>query len=128
MAGYFCIVLHTPKTARRAGLKRGQQTMLVHRLVAKMFLGVESNDTIVHHKNGLPSDNRVENLQPTTIKDHNVLHNQKYPTEKLCVVCGGAFTPEVTKRKRQQACGPTCKSILLKQRWVERRQQRLPGM
>lgn len=42
----------------------------IHRLVAKAFIPNPENYTVVGHKNNIKSDNRVENLYWTTIKDN----------------------------------------------------------
>lgn len=44
----------------------------IHRLVAETFIGVPENMT-VNHKNGIKSDNRLENLEVLSIKD-NIQH------------------------------------------------------
>lgn len=47
-----------------------------HRLVMESYLGVKlPSSLIVHHKNEIPSDNRVENLQVMTISEHRIIHN-----------------------------------------------------
>lgn len=48
-------------------------TYYVHRLVASAFISIPQNATCVNHKNGKPSDNRVENLEWVTHAE-NVRH------------------------------------------------------
>ncbi len=40
-------------------------------------------------------------------------HKQKHPVSKACAVCGGSFTPQATKRARQQTCGWSCRNALI---------------
>jgi len=45
----------------------------VHRVIASAFLTKTNTDDVVNHKNGIKTDNRVENLEWCTQK-HNVQH------------------------------------------------------
>ena len=53
-----------------------------HRVVAEHILGRQLRpDEVVHHKNGVKTDNRVENLRVMKRKEHSKLH-RKYRAKK----------------------------------------------
>lgn len=50
----------------------------VHRLLAISEYGVEKvKDKHIHHKNGIPWDNRPENIEPLEPEEHHSLHSQE---------------------------------------------------
>jgi len=47
----------------------------VHRLLAVSEWGIEAvKGKVIHHKNRVPWDNRVQNLMPVTVGEHNRIH------------------------------------------------------
>lgn len=93
---------------------------LVHRLVAAAFIGdVEGKQ--VHHINMVIDDNRVENLQICTVKEHMTIHKTKHPKFRTCVICGKIFEPKPTKRNRTKTCSSECASILIKREAAKRK-------
>lgn len=90
--------------------KQLSDNRLEHRVIMEEALGFKiSNEFVVHHINGNKKDNRLENLAVMTHKAHNILHNQKYPLSKQCIVCGKEFIPSGTKRNRARVCSIECK-------------------
>jgi hypothetical protein len=62
----------------------------------------------VHHINGDPLDNRIENLIVLNVNKHLRLHKQVFPDGKVCVLCGNPFQVNPRKRKRNKCCSPEC--------------------
>ena len=54
----------------------GRKRMYVHRLVAMAFLDNTGRKPVVNHKNGSPSDNRVDNLEWATYGE-NIAHGYR---------------------------------------------------
>lgn len=65
--GYHIVVLSTDT---------GSRNILVHRLVAEAFIPNPNNHPIINHKNEIPSDNRVENLEWCTYTHNNNYGNR----------------------------------------------------
>jgi len=55
---------------------KGNHNKLLHRLIFEDFYGIEiPNGFVVHHKNGIKTDNCILNLQLVSLKEHSKLHN-----------------------------------------------------
>ena len=76
------ILLHVPTHPNAS--KRGY--VMEHRLVMEQHLGRLLLPTeVVHHKNGIPGDNRIENLEVMTKRQHDRL--PKPPPKNYAVRC-----------------------------------------
>jgi hypothetical protein len=68
--GYRCVVF-----------KRRGKNFLIHRLVLSAFVRPAEGKEIANHKNGVRSDNRIENLEWTSQSD-NIKHAHRMPSRK----------------------------------------------
>jgi hypothetical protein len=104
------------KQAKLNGKKK-----LAHRLVVERHLGRALLSTeLVHHVNGDKRDNRIENLQVVSAKEHSAHHLQKHPILKVCEVCAAVFEPHPTKRARKRSCSKACRYELIRRAQIGR--------
>lgn len=70
--GYICIYFPDHPNSTKDGY------IMEHILVAECLLGRHLNrEEVVHHKNGVRDDNRKENLEVMTFKEHAAYHMKK---------------------------------------------------
>lgn len=68
--GYYKARLHTPLSKH----KDGRKPYFQHRIIAMFYLDDYSNELQVNHKNGIKTDNRLENLEMVTCRE-NIKHS-----------------------------------------------------
>lgn len=89
-----------------------RKTVYKHRAVMERKLGrTLGRFELVHHKNEDRSDNRLDNLELTTPKEHSRHHMLIHPISKACVLCGTTFTPLPSHRPRDLTCSWACRKL-----------------
>jgi len=74
---------------------------------------------VIHHKNGIPFDDKLDNLELLKNRDHKLLHIKINPPQRttwktfICQYCGKEFYTEIRKDRNQLHCSLKC-------RWADR--------
>jgi predicted nucleic acid-binding Zn ribbon protein len=90
-------------------LFRDGKKVRAHRWLMEQKIGRKLlPDEQIHHRDGNPLNNSLENLEVIDHLTHMRLHKQIYPDEKQCVVCGSAFIVNPRKRRRNKTCSQKC--------------------
>ena len=98
----------SPHTRTRL-VNRDGRKVREHRWIMEQHLGRKlSSREHVHHKNGNPLDNRLENLEVLDQRQHMRLHKVKPLSEQPCAECGEPFLGTGKHRHRQKCCSPEC--------------------
>lgn len=86
---------------------------LEHRWIMEQHIGrILTTDEVVHHKNGVKTDNRLENLEIIDRAKHTKLHLKQQPIERICVVCSNNFTKSSRfNYKIVKTCSSKCRRI-----------------
>lgn len=114
-----------PLKARYRKTQVAGRTVNIHRHVMEQHLGrALSRAEVVHHKNHDRYDNRIENLEVLSHREHAQHHVRKHPNEKACAMCARTFTPAPTKRARQVTCSRYCLSLRSTEHSLEREKRR----
>lgn len=79
---------------------------LLHRVIWEHYNGKIPSDCVIHHKDGNPLNNNIENLECIPGRDHlskyhDGTHRYKNAKERLCLNCGEGF---LAKTKRSRYC------------------------
>ena len=98
----------SPHTRTRLLYRNGKKVR-AHRWIMEQHIGRKLlPEEHVHHKDGNPLNNDINNLEIIDHKSHMVIHKQKYPNKKTCENCCKEYIANPRRRKRQKCCSKEC--------------------
>jgi len=115
----------------------GKAGIREHRYFMEQYLGRELTRTeVIHHINGVKTDNRIENLKICSNSEHGTEHARIYIEEKKCTNCGetkklSEFHYRLnrpTYKKRRRFYDSWCKKCVVDRKREWRRKKRLLGL
>jgi len=90
-----------------------------HRLLALLEYGMdEIEDKVVHHENGIPWDNRVENLRPLTRAEHASEHADATPVHDKYACWALYEESELTYDEVSDVLGLNASNVATFIKWV----------
>jgi hypothetical protein len=107
----------------------GRQRML-HNIIWEREYGTIPKGYQVHHKNGIKSDNRIENLELLSALEHKRLHSGCFRNEqgewiKPCRKCGDEKSIEIDFYKRKNGISPWCKDCCKENATINKRKRKI---
>ena len=112
-------------------MRKGDVFVMQHRIIWERYNGPIPENMFIHHINGNPSDNRIENLQLVDYKTHNRVHSDQIEVKgiwyKFCSACGElkrTDTEFYSRFKHKFSAYSYCKPCALKLHKAYRRRKK----
>lgn len=98
-------------------------SVIQHRLVWEIYRGPIPRGHVIHHKNGIRTDNRIENLECLSISAHSRLHvehDRERGIPSKCVNCGKDFV----SFRGKKYCTRICMANASGKKWIAKNPER----